>query len=203
MKIATRNLLAEMIVEALDDPVAAATLCRLAISCHTFDLGSASEHLRLPVVEEEYPAIVGRLHAFEAALAEWSDFTESIAEETSRGRALRKGVLLFNHRLFFEVHEVLETQWVRETGVEKQFFQGLIQIAVAFHHLENRNLRGALALLHDGLEKIAPRQPVFLGLELVEFVQGVESCRAELLKLGEARASEFRGEKIPQLRLVG
>ena len=107
----------------------------------------------------------------------------------------------FNHGLFFEVHEVLEVQWVQETGVEKQFFQGLIQIAVAFHHLGNRNLRGALALLSDGLEKIAPRQPEFLGVELVEFVRDVEACRVELMKLSEAKLNEFCWQKVPQLRM--
>ncbi len=183
MKIATRNLLAEIMLDALDDDTAAATLRSLAASFHTLDLSNASQRLCLPVSAEECPAIVSRLRAFEAALAEWAESTTGTLEETSRSRALCKGVLLFNHRLFFEVHEVLEVQWRQESGAEKTFFQGLIQIAVAFHHLENRNLRGALALLHDGLEKLVPYQPAFLGVELVEFVRDLQDCQDELFAL--------------------
>lgn len=116
--------------------------------------------------------------------------------------ALRKGVLLFNHHLFFEVHEILETQWVKETGAVKQFLQGLIQIAVAFYHLENHNFRGALSLLRDGLEKITPHQPTFLGVELSDFVTDLEACRERLLRLKPEGLPQPWAELIPQMHFT-
>lgn len=145
----------------------------------------------------EWREIIDKLVCFGAALDDWSPY-----EGTPQTLALQKGSLLFNHHLFFEVHEVLEAQWVQESGAAKLFLQGLIQIAVAFYHRQNRNLRGTLALLQDGLEKITLHQPVFLGVELQEFVSQLEHCRTELLRLGEERCLQFREELIPRLQFV-
>jgi hypothetical protein len=233
MKIATRDLLAEMLVEALEKPVAAALLRCLAVYCRavrktppsmavdrflqpapeaerervlalldkhpllSWDLRGRSGRVTLSTVFAlEWDEIVVKLIQYGAALAEW------VPDETASAQtnALRKGVLLFNHQLFFEVHEVLEAQWVNETGEEKRFFQGLIQLAVAFHHLGNNNLRGALSLLRDGMAKIAPHQPAFLGIELRDFLLNVQACRAELLQLGPEGLESFPPEKIPRLR---
>lgn len=235
MNIATRNLLAEMMLEAFEDRIAATALHCLAAYCRTIRKTSpamAIGRLLQPVREEEreavfaklqtnpllswdlrgragrvtlspgfssaWPAIAARLVRFEAVLKDWS----ATAGEAALTQALRKGIALFNHRLFFEVHEVLEGQWSQAAGEEKQFLQGLIQIAVAFHHLENQNLRGALSLLHDGIEKIAPYRPAFLGVELAEFLRSLEECRTELRQLKEEELARFDKEKIPRLGLV-
>jgi hypothetical protein len=50
-------------------------------------------------------------------------------------RACRVAAALWNEQLFFEVHEVLEAEWKSARGDERQALQGLIQVAVAFHHL--------------------------------------------------------------------
>jgi hypothetical protein len=115
---------------------------------------------------------------------------------------LQKGVLLFNHRLFFEVHEILEEQWKQEEGDVRLFLQGLIQIAVAFHHLGNRNFRGAIGLLHDGLVKLAPHQPEFLNIEVQRFVSRLEACQQELRRLGPEHFPQFPPEMIPSLQFV-
>jgi predicted metal-dependent hydrolase len=199
MKIVTRNRLAEMLVDAFKSPAAAATLRRLAHACQTSRLDNETEHFLLSVAKEDRAAVVARLQAFAAALEEWSSLGEG-AEETPLVRALRKGVVLFNHRLFFEVHEVLEAQWLQESGDTKLFLQGLIQVAVGFHHLENRNLRGARLLLQDGMEKLTRYQPVFLEIELQEFMSGLAQCHAALQRLGEESPAQFPTALIPRLR---
>ena len=233
MKIATRNLLADMMLTALDDRVSAAALQCLAAYCRTIEhapqsmpvarflhLAPEEEHgavtaklVANPLLEwdlrdgsgqvtlstnfsSEWREIVDKLICFGVTLDEWSPH-----EGTPQTLALQKGALLFNHRLFFEVHEVLEAQWSQESGEAKLFFQGLIQIAVAFYHRQNQNLRGALALLQDGLNKVT-LHPVFLGIELQEFVTQLEHCRTELLRLGEEECKQFREEMIPRLHFV-
>ena len=62
---------------------------------------------------------------------------------------------LANHGLFFEVHELLEPVWFRAPEPERTALQGLIQVAVAFHHLENDNREGARSLLTLGVAKLA------------------------------------------------
>ena len=236
MKISTRNLLAELMIEALDDPVAAAALHCLASYCHSSKqtplvvtveqlLKPASPPDREAVLARlqanpllawdrregsgqvtlsadflaEWPVIASKLARFSSALQEWSPQEN----DTPRQHALKKGAVLFNHQLFFEVHEVLEAQWMKESGKEKLFLQGLIQIAVAFHHRERGNVRGALALLHDGVEKIAPHRPAFLGVELEEFIQRLQACQDEILRCGESALSQFSAIKIPPLQIIG
>ncbi len=233
MKIATRDLLAELLVEALEDQGAAAALRCLAAYCQEvkktppampvdrflspapeaerenalallkkhplllWDLHGRSGRVTLAsAFTTERAEVVTKLLQYGAALAEW------VPDEAAPAiiHALRKGVLLFNHHLFFEVHEVLEAQWVKETGEEKRFVQGLIQIAVAFYHLSNHNLRGTLALLHDGVEKVSPYQPAFLGIELRDFLADLEICRHELLRLGPDGLARFQTAMIPRMR---
>ena len=49
----------------------------------------------------------------------------------------------FNRGLFFECHDTLEDLWSGIRGPARDFFQGLIQVAVAFHHVSNGNAPGA------------------------------------------------------------
>ncbi len=37
---------------------------------------------------------------------------------------------------------------------QKTFYQGILQIAVAFYHLGNKNLRGAVILLGEGINRL-------------------------------------------------
>ena len=56
----------------------------------------------------------------------------------------------FNRGEWFECHETLEELWVGEKGELKDFYQGVLQLAVALHHWRNGNLKGALILLKSG-----------------------------------------------------
>jgi len=68
---------------------------------------------------------------------------------------LERAAALANHGLFFEVHELLEPVWFRAPEPTRTALQGLIQVAVAFHHLENGNHEGARSLLVLGVAKLA------------------------------------------------
>jgi len=147
---------------------------------------------------DEWQVVTDKLVRFSTVLQEWSPNLN----DTPRQQALRKGVLLFNHHLFFEVHEVLEAQWLQETGQEKLFLQGLIQIAVAFYHLENVNFHGAQMLLQDGIAKLSPYRPVFLGIELQEFLSRLAVCQEEIVRLGERGSPQFFERQPPPLRFL-
>ena len=151
-----------------------------------------------PALTEDYGSTVSRLLTYAAVLRLWAPDKN----DDQRTTALRKGALLFNHHLFFEVHEILEEQWKRESGEIRTFLQGLIQIAVAFHHLRNNNFRGATALLHDGLAKVIPHQPTFLGIELVNFVARLEACQQEMRRRGPEHLHWFPSELIPPIEFV-
>lgn len=118
-------------------------------------------------------------------------------------RALLKGAVLFNQRLFFEVHEVLEAQWKRETSDSKAALQGLIQAAVAFHHLENQNYRGAVSLLDQALRRLRPCHAGMLGLNLGDFAAGLARCRETLGGAASRQGGGFSWGMVPRLLWSG
>ena len=61
----------------------------------------------------------------------------------------QRGIQLFNAREFYDAHEVWEDVWRESNGMEKQFLQGLIQAAVAFHHHSTGNVIGACSLMDE------------------------------------------------------
>lgn len=100
-------------------------------------------------------AVAVRAHAVRAADAAAAVRTGAPGVARSVDGAVQRAAALWDRQLFFEVHEVLEEVWQRTTGFERQALQGLIQIAVAFHHLAHGNVRGARKLLAEGRERLA------------------------------------------------
>ncbi len=76
---------------------------------------------------------------------------------------------LFNERDFYECHEVLEDLWMETNGAERPFYQGLIQTATAFYHLENGNFGGARKLFTTGLGYLEPFADREMGFDLAGY----------------------------------
>jgi predicted metal-dependent hydrolase len=73
----------------------------------------------------------------------------------SNHASLRRGIDLFNAGRFYEAHEVLEDVWRESIGQRKQFLQGLVQLAVGFHHYTTDNVIGAQSVLKRGISNLA------------------------------------------------
>ncbi len=63
---------------------------------------------------------------------------------------LLKGVEQFNRGEYFEQHETLELLWRAETRPVRQLYQGILQIGVAFYHLQRCNYHGVVYMLTRG-----------------------------------------------------
>ncbi|HXE74513.1 MAG TPA: DUF309 domain-containing protein [Candidatus Xenobia bacterium] len=79
----------------------------------------------------------------------------------------RRGLDCFNRGEFFACHELLEEIWLEEPEEEKPFYQGLIQVAAAFHHHQRGNRTGLESLLRAGVEKLRRYRPSYHGVDLV------------------------------------
>jgi predicted metal-dependent hydrolase len=79
---------------------------------------------------------------------------------------LELGVGQFNAGRFFECHDTLEELWSGVRGVPRDFFQGLVQVAVAFYHLGNGNLAGASSMLRRALTRFDPFPDRYCGFDL-------------------------------------
>ena len=156
-----RNALAELAIAAHEDETALAALAWLAApagvpsppaaarlaAVHLTDPGAPT---LLPVHAPHADAVAA--HAARALAAARRREDAPAADGTAR--ACRVATALWNERLFFEVHEVLEAEWKTARGDERQALQGLIQVAVAFHHLAHGNRRGARTLLAEGRARL-------------------------------------------------
>ena len=81
-----------------------------------------------------------------------------------------KGIEEFNQGLFYECHETLEEVWLEEHGPERELYQGIIQVAAAFHHVHNRNLRGARSLMEAGAAKLRRYPAHHYGIDVAAFL---------------------------------
>jgi predicted metal-dependent hydrolase len=84
-------------------------------------------------------------------------------------------IQLFNSEKFFEAHEVLEELWLETTGARKQFYQGLIQCAVALAHWQRKNSRGAVQVGNRALTTLKMYDPKEEGIDVARLIQECES----------------------------
>ena len=113
-----------------------------------------------------------------------------------------RGIAAFNRRCFFESHEIWEELWIRERGPSRPFYQGLIQVAVALHHLTNGNTHGARKLLAGARNYLKPFGNAHLGLDVDGFLAEMQHFFQEALSRNQTLPDEpIDPASIPQIRL--
>jgi tetratricopeptide (TPR) repeat protein len=85
-------------------------------------------------------------------------------------RLFREGIALFNAARYWHAHESWETLWRAAPDAERDFYQGLIQVAAGLLHLKRRKLRGARNKLAEGLARLERYQPVHQGVLVNELL---------------------------------
>jgi predicted metal-dependent hydrolase len=95
-------------------------------------------------------------------------------------RLFREGVALFNGARYWHAHEAWETLWRAAEDPERDFYQGLIQIAAGLLHLQRRNARGARNKLAEGVARLAGYQPVHRGVGVTELIGQARDILADL-----------------------
>src|SRR6202163_1876627 len=79
-----------------------------------------------------------------------------------------RGLDLFNRAHFFDAHEVLEDVW-RDSPLHspsRRHLQGMVQLAVAFHHESKGNHVGARSVLERAVRNISGADGSFPDLDL-------------------------------------
>jgi predicted metal-dependent hydrolase len=95
-------------------------------------------------------------------------------------RLFREGVAHFNGARYWHAHESWETVWRAAPEEERDFYQGLIQLAAGLLHLQRRNRRGATNKLREGLAKLARYEPSHHGIFVNELLGYASRVLADL-----------------------
>jgi len=80
--------------------------------------------------------------------------------QAERSALAQEGLAHLQAGDFFEAHEALEKAWMAEPGPSGYLYRSLLQVAVAYLHLERGNYRGAAKLLlrlHQWLDPLPAR----------------------------------------------
>jgi hypothetical protein len=110
--------------------------------------------------------------------------------------ALTQAAVLFDARLYFEVHERLEPYWKRAEGYERAALQGLIQVAAGLHHLDNGNIPGACSLLHDGIARLPGQGIEHIALD--SYARDLRRCLDDVKSLDGKSGRRFDWSMVPR-----
>ena len=124
-------------------------------------------------------------------------------ELTSRLDEFYAAVDQFNRRYYFESHETLEDLWMVTPWPERQFFQGIIQLAAAFVHFVRGEYPGTIKLLDAAAEKLREFAPALFGVDVRGLVAEIERSRDALAALGEGGFRAWDEAGVPVIRLEG
>ncbi len=106
------------------------------------------EHGSLPDVQNKAASLrektdIGtHLEYIDDRLERYEKAFHAIKESGSKD-PVHKALVLWDEGLFFEVHELLEKEWLQTKGERKKALQGLIRAAGMYVHLEQGNMVGA------------------------------------------------------------
>ena len=102
-----------------------------------------------------------------------------------------QGINEFNTGEYYACHDTLEALWMDSIDPDKKFYQGVLQIAVACYHLHNRNWRGAVTLLGEGIGRLPYYQPVYAGIDVARLIQDSSNLLTTLQSIGIEGVGDF------------
>jgi uncharacterized protein len=87
-----------------------------------------------------------------------------------------RGLTLVAGARYFEAHEALEEAWRAAEPVERDFFQGLVHVAVAWHHAGRGNRPGYERQLDKAARRLSPYAPDHRGIDVRELLLQIEAA---------------------------
>jgi uncharacterized protein len=122
--------------------------------------------------------------------------------EAEAPEELLRAIEEFNRGDWFECHETLEELWIGAKGELRDFYQGVLQLAVAQHHWRNGNFKGALILLRGGVDLLSRVAPVCQGVDVAALSGAAVTLTGELSALGEGRMEELAATLLLKVPLA-
>jgi uncharacterized protein len=95
-----------------------------------------------------------------------------------QGSHFVSGLDLIRNGDFFAAHEELELVWRAAAPEERDFFQGLVHVAVAWYQAGRGNRPGCERQLEKAARRLAPFAPAHRGVDIGSVLAQVERAQA-------------------------
>ena len=94
--------------------------------------------------------------------------------------ALARGLALVRVGEYFAAHEALEEAWRAAEPEERDFFQGLVHVAVAWYQAGRGNRTGCERQLAKAERRLRPYAPRHRGVDVDAVLTSVEAAAASV-----------------------
>ena len=109
---------------------------------------------------------------------------------------------LFNRKLYFECHDLLEEAWSEAKGDDRALLQALIHVSVGLYHVAAGNHKGAQSLLSQGILGLEPFLPARDGLDLLGLSSQARRCLEKTERTLAGESIQWEVEDVPVMRVV-
>src|SRR5256885_15020231 len=105
--------------------------------------------------------------------------------------AFKRGLEAIRAEHYFEAHEELELAWRAAAADERDFYQGLVHVAVAWYQAGRGRPVATASQLAKAARRLGPFAPAHCGVDVADVLAQVERARATVaggsLELGTPR----------------
>jgi predicted metal-dependent hydrolase len=94
--------------------------------------------------------------------------------------AFKRGLEAIRAGRYFEAHEELEEAWREASAEERDFFQGLVHVAVAWYQAGRGRPVATASQLEKAARRLRPFAPEHRGVDVEDVLSQVEAARARV-----------------------
>ena len=116
-----------------------------------------------------------------------------VNEPVTIGERFASGLELMRAGSYFEAHEELELAWRVADPAERDFFQGLVHVTVAWYQAGRQNRTGCTRQLDKAARRLGPFAPTHRGVDVAGVLEQVEQAR-QVVEAGSLELPPLRIE---------
>lgn len=101
------------------------------------------------------------------------------------------GIALFNQKEFWKAHEALEEAWKLEPGPVRHLYRGILQVGVAYFHIQHNNYTGGMKMHARSHRWLDPFPDFCRGIHIAQLRVDFECVITEAKRLGPDQLERF------------
>jgi len=113
----------------------------------------------------------------------------SASQASALADSLQRGLELIRAGDFFAAHEELEDAWRAAEPAERDFFQGLVHVAVAWYQAGRGNRVGCKRQLEKAVRRLGPYAPTHRGVDVASLLSQLQAA-TEIVEHGSLELAQ-------------